>query len=40
MEHIRDAMENFWADPERSTCGHCGTRVPKPGPFIMPEGLK
>ena len=40
VEAFRDAMENFWADPERSTCGHCGTRVPKPGPFIMPEGLK
>tara|TARA_Y100000589_G_scaffold20775_1_gene17060 strand:+ start:9070 stop:9666 length:597 start_codon:yes stop_codon:yes gene_type:complete len=32
VEHFRDSMEAFWADPERSTCSHCGTRVGKPGP--------
>ena len=37
---FREAMEAFWADPERSTCEHCGTRVGKPGPFVMPENLR
>ena len=32
VEHFRDSMEALWADPERSTCSHCGTRVGKPGP--------
>ncbi len=32
VEHFRDAMEEFWADPELSTCGKCGTRVEKPEP--------
>lgn len=36
---FKQAMEDFWADPERSTCKACGHRVPKPGPFTMPEGL-
>lgn len=37
---FKDAMESFWADPERSTCKSCGHRVPKPGPYVMPEGLR
>tara|TARA_B100001059_G_C17834045_1_gene586688 strand:+ start:1587 stop:2183 length:597 start_codon:yes stop_codon:yes gene_type:complete len=32
VEHFRDSMESFWADPVRSTCNHCGTRIPKPAP--------
>ena len=32
VEHFRDSMEAFWADPARSTCTHCGTRIGKPGP--------
>ncbi|MSR29784.1 MAG: 3-hydroxyanthranilate 3,4-dioxygenase [Phycisphaerales bacterium] len=32
VTHFRQAMEAFWADPKLSTCSHCGTRVPKPGP--------
>ena len=36
---FRDAMESFWADPKRSTCPSCGHRVPKPGPYVMPEHL-
>lgn len=28
--HFKQAMEDFWADPKRSTCRGCGTRVPKP----------
>jgi 3-hydroxyanthranilate 3,4-dioxygenase len=31
--HFRQAMEDFWADPKRSTCGNCGTRVTKPRPI-------
>jgi 3-hydroxyanthranilate 3,4-dioxygenase len=30
VEHFRQAMEDFWADPKRSTCRKCGTRVVKP----------
>jgi 3-hydroxyanthranilate 3,4-dioxygenase len=30
VEHFRQAMEDFWADPKRSTCRNCGTRVTKP----------
>lgn len=33
VEHFRDAMEEFWADPELSTCKSCGTRVAKPTPI-------
>ena len=40
VEAFRDAMEAFWADPERSTCRNCGTRVPVPGPYVMPDGLE
>jgi 3-hydroxyanthranilate 3,4-dioxygenase len=40
VEAFRDAMQAFWDDPERSTCGQCGTRVPVPGPYVMPEELK
>lgn len=29
VEHFAQAMEDFWADPEQSTCNHCGTRVRK-----------
>ena len=39
VDAFKKAMEDFWADPERSTCKSCGQRVPKPGPFVMPEGL-
>lgn len=35
VDHFRDAMEAFWADPELSTC-KCGNRIEKPGPFVMP----
>lgn len=35
VHHFRKAMEEFWADPIRSTCA-CGHRVPKPGPYVMP----
>jgi 3-hydroxyanthranilate 3,4-dioxygenase len=37
---FRDAMESFWSDPERSTCKSCGHRVPKPGPYVMPDDYK
>ena len=36
VQHFRKAMEDFWADEERSTCPSCATRVPKPGPYEMP----
>ena len=32
VEHVRDAMEAFWADEKLSTCKSCGTRVTKPVP--------
>jgi len=31
--HFRRAMEDFWADPDRSMCKSCGTRVTKPKPI-------
>jgi 3-hydroxyanthranilate 3,4-dioxygenase len=31
--HFRQAMEDFWADPKRSACKNCGTRVTKPKPI-------
>ncbi|WP_407116692.1 3-hydroxyanthranilate 3,4-dioxygenase [Bradyrhizobium sp. LMG 9283] len=31
--HFRRAMEDFWANPDRSTCKSCGTRVTKPKPI-------
>ncbi len=31
--HFRQAMEDFWADANRSTCKNCGTRVTKPKPI-------
>ena len=34
---FKQAMEDFWADEERSTCRSCGHRIGKPGPFVMPE---
>lgn len=30
VEHFSQAMEEFWKDAERCTCGKCGTRVTKP----------
>lgn len=33
VEHFREAMEEFWADPEQSTCRSCGTRVTKARPI-------
>jgi 3-hydroxyanthranilate 3,4-dioxygenase len=30
VDHFKQAMEDFWADPKRSTCKKCGTRVVKP----------
>ncbi len=32
VDHFAQAMEDFWADSELSTCRNCGTRVPKPRP--------
>jgi len=32
VEHFAQSMEEFWADPELSTCKNCGERVPKPTP--------
>ena len=32
VEHFSQSMEAFWADPERSTCTHCNTRIDKPAP--------
>lgn len=29
VEHFREAMEAFWADPVLSTCRACGTRIEK-----------
>ncbi len=37
VEHFSQAMEDFWADPDLSTCRECGTRITKPGPFRMPD---
>lgn len=33
VEHFRQAMEDFWADPQLSTCRQCGTRVMKAKPI-------
>ena len=33
VQHFAQAMEDFWADPELSTCKNCGTRVTKPKPI-------
>jgi len=33
VNHFAQAMEDFWADPELSTCRNCGTRVIKPKPI-------
>lgn len=33
VEHFARAMEEFWADPQRTTCGKCGTRVTKAKPI-------
>jgi len=33
VNHFAQAMEDFWADPELSTCKNCGTRVTKPKPI-------
>lgn len=30
VKHFAQAMEDFWADPEASTCKNCGTQVTKP----------
>ena len=38
--HFRDAMEAFWADDSRNQCGECGTRVTKPGPYVIPDGIR
>ena len=40
VQHFRKAMEEFWADPELSTCDSCGTRVEKPGPYEMPAAYR
>ncbi len=32
VKHFTQAMEEFWADAELSTCSKCGTRVGKPTP--------
>jgi 3-hydroxyanthranilate 3,4-dioxygenase len=32
VEHFAQSMEEFWADPDLSTCKKCGTRVEKPTP--------
>ncbi|MDG2200375.1 MAG: 3-hydroxyanthranilate 3,4-dioxygenase [Phycisphaerales bacterium] len=37
VEHFRDSMEAFWADPVRSTCTHCNTRIAKPAPVLRIE---
>ena len=33
VDHFKQAMEDFWADPGLSTCKNCGTRVSKPKPI-------
>lgn len=33
VEHFKQAMEEFWADPVASTCDACGTRIAKPPPI-------
>jgi len=33
VDHFKQAMEDFWADPKRSTCKRCETRVTKPKPI-------
>jgi 3-hydroxyanthranilate 3,4-dioxygenase len=33
VEHFKHAMEEFWADPQRSTCTKCGTRITKAKPI-------
>ena len=33
VDHFSQAMEEFWADPKRSTCQGCGTRIGKPRPI-------
>ena len=33
VRHFARAMEEFWADPNLSTCNDCGTRVAKPTPI-------
>ena len=33
VKHFAQAMEDFWADPDLSTCKNCGTRVTKPKPI-------
>ncbi len=32
VEHFKQSMEEFWADPQLSTCKKCGSRVAKPTP--------
>jgi 3-hydroxyanthranilate 3,4-dioxygenase len=38
--HFRDAMEAFWTDDSKNKCGKCGTRVTKPGPYVIPGDLR
>jgi len=33
VDHFSREMEAFWADPELSTCGSCGTRITKARPI-------
>jgi 3-hydroxyanthranilate 3,4-dioxygenase len=33
VEHFAQAMEEFWADADLSTCKSCGTRASKPTPI-------
>ncbi|MCH2136626.1 MAG: 3-hydroxyanthranilate 3,4-dioxygenase [Phycisphaerales bacterium] len=37
VEHFAQAMEAFWADPEKSTCPECGHRCGKPAPVARIE---
>ena len=32
VEHFAQSMEEFWSDPDLSTCRKCGARVGKPTP--------
>jgi len=34
VEHFKESMESFWADPVRSTCTNCNTRIEKPAPVL------
>ena len=40
VQHFRQAMEEFWANEELSTCPKCSRRVEKPGPYEMPAAYR